>query len=291
MSIPKNHHHVSQCHIRYFKNNETGKYCLYNKELDIFEKPKPSEESIFSEDYGNTRFKDGELDHKGLEDELNIRFETDFVQHADKIIEAVSNSTYEIDSLKASLQYLLLYAVISDMRHPSFKKGADDRVNDLMSKALNHIFYLETGEKSDFKISDFEKSKTKYSNLLDYNDIAEERLQSMGNLSIDVVVAGANDEFILPDTGCYLKRARINNYINKDIQEIAVIGLPLTYKIFILATSVKLEGVKEGVFVVKNIPSLLVEDANRELYINGIKKVLARNKNVLEFIVEKYKNQ
>ncbi len=290
MSIPKNHHHVSQCHIRYFKNNETGKYYLYNKELDIFEKPKPSEESIFSEDYGNTRFKEGELDHKGLEDELNIKFETDFVQHADKVIEAVSNSTYEIDSLKASLQYLLRYAVISEMRHPSFKKGADDRVNDLMSKTLNHIFYLETGEKSDFKISDFEKSKTKYSNLLDYNDIAEERLQSMGNLSIDVVVAGDNDEFILPDTGCYLKRARINNYINKNIQEIAVIGLPLTYKIFILATSVKLEGVKEGVFVVKNIPSLLVEDANRELYINGIKKVLARNKNVLEFIVEKYKS-
>lgn len=176
------------------------------------------------------------------------------------------------------------------MRHPSFKKDADDRVNDLMSNALNHIFYLETGEKSDFEIRDFEKSKTKYSNLLDYNDIAQERLQSMGNLSIDVVVAGDNDEFILPDTGCYLKRARINNYSNKNIQEIAVIGLPLTYKIFILATSVKLHGVNEGVFVVKNIPSLLVEDANRELYINGIKKVLAHNKSVLEFIVEKYKS-
>jgi Protein of unknown function (DUF4238) len=290
MSIPKNHHHVSQCHIRYFKNNETGKYYLYNKELGFFEKPKPSEESIFSEDYANTRFKDGELDHKGLEDELNTIFETDFVKHADKIIEAVSNSTYEIDSLKTSLQYLLRYAVISDMRHPSFKKDADDRVNDLMSKAFNHISYLETGEKSDLKISDFEKPKTKYSNLLDYNDIAEERLQSMGNLSIDVVVAGDNDEFILPDTGGYLKRARINNYINKDIKEIAVIGLPLTNKIFILARSVKLKGIKEGVFVVKNIPSLLVEDANRELYISGIKKVLARNKSVLEFIVEKHKN-
>ena len=50
MSIPINHHYVSKSHIRYFKNGETGKYYLYNKELKKFEKPKLSEKSIFSED-------------------------------------------------------------------------------------------------------------------------------------------------------------------------------------------------------------------------------------------------
>ena len=288
MSIPINHHYVSKSHIRYFKNGETGKYYLYNKELKKFEKPKLSEKSIFSEDYSNTRFKDGELDHKGLEAELNASFETDFFKHANKIIEYVSNPVQEIKSLKPSLLYLIRYAIIADMRHPYFKKNTDARINDLMSEVINHIYYLETGEVSNFKMNDIENPKTKYSNLLQYNDIADERLRLMGNLSIDIIDAGNEGSFILPDTGCYLKRARINNYLNKDIQEIAVVGLPLTDKIFILGRSIKLQGIREGIFLVKNLPSIFIDDANRDLYMSGVKKILSSNRSLLDNIVNKH---
>lgn len=290
MSIPKNHHYVTECHIEYFKNSETGKYFLYNKELRIFEKPKLSANSIFSEDYSNTRFRDGELDHKGLEDELNISFETDFPKHAKKIIEFVKNQPQSTDSIEPSLRYLVRYAIIYDMRHPNFKKQIDDQHNNLMSQVINTIYYLENGGKSNYKITDFVPLKTKYSNVVGYNEVADIRLELIGDLSIDIVEAEDGSNFILPDTGCYLKRARINNHLNRNIKDIAVIGLPLTDKIFILARSTKLKDVKKGIFLSKNCPSILVEDANRELYLNAIKSVLSSNKDLLSSIVSKLKD-
>lgn len=74
MSIPINHHYVSQYHVRLFFNEQEKKIYCYDKVYDKHHY-KTTTKSLFSEDYANTRMSNAGMDHQELEEQLNLFFE------------------------------------------------------------------------------------------------------------------------------------------------------------------------------------------------------------------------
>jgi hypothetical protein len=288
MSTPRNHHSVSQCHIRYFRSKEDEFYYCYDKETDNFYR-KPSEKSIFSELDANTRFKNGALDHSSLENELQLTFENDFVKHASNIFDFISAQNKDGKAIVSSLYYIIRYGLIADTRSPHYKKTTDEAVNSLLKETARKVKILGDEVQSNFILQQIEETKTKYSNLLEYTDIAISRLKRIGSLRFTIANIKTDDKFILPDTGCYLKRARINNYINPNIQEVAIIGVPLTDKIFIYGESTKLSSISNDTLLINNTPSELVNSINKDLFDFAIKTVITSDNTSLNSIIGRCK--
>lgn len=80
MSKPRNHHFVSQVHIKNFFNTTHSKIFIYDKILDNFYF-KRTTKSLFSEKDLNTKFDNGLKDFESLENDLNHFFEKDFPAH------------------------------------------------------------------------------------------------------------------------------------------------------------------------------------------------------------------
>jgi hypothetical protein len=78
MSIPKNHHYISQAPIKNFFNKEKNEIYLFDKNQNRRFK-KNRAKSIFSEKNLNTkRTKHDKYDYSIIEEELNQNFEKDF---------------------------------------------------------------------------------------------------------------------------------------------------------------------------------------------------------------------
>jgi len=145
MSIPRNHHHVSQCHIRLFFNEQEKKIYCYDKELDRYY-PKTTTQSLFSEKDGNSRLQGREVDHASLEMDLKTYFEDDFDRHARNILALAENPHAPHESHLESLYYVAGHGLIADTRIPLHKKEVDDildggflEIADRLSR-INHYF-------------------------------------------------------------------------------------------------------------------------------------------------------
>ncbi|AFL79724.1 hypothetical protein Aeqsu_0200 [Aequorivita sublithincola DSM 14238] len=79
MSIPRNHHFVSQVHINNFFNSEKGKFFIYDKLLDnhYF---KTTSKSVCSEIDLNSKYDNGNLDYISLEKDLNEEYLKYFIK-------------------------------------------------------------------------------------------------------------------------------------------------------------------------------------------------------------------
>lgn len=290
MSIPKNHHHVSQCHSRWFFNDQTKKIYFYDKSLDKYDF-RLTTKSLFSEDYANTRIDNNEFDHKTLEDELNNYFEKDFEKHAKNIIELAENPTRNDDSKIESLYYIACYALIADVRFPENKKNIDNAYDSLMLETAKKVRYLgDEKQATEIEKSIADSKRTKYSNIVHYTKIAASRLDKMGDLDFNVYRINTNEAFLLPDIGCIQMRDRINNYFNPYLQEVAIIGIPLTDKVFVFACSRKLGDTASGVTTINDVDSLIVKDINKQLFEFAFKTVVTKDETQLRKIVEELKN-
>lgn len=289
MSTPINHHYFSQCHSRSFFNEQDKKIYYYDKQLDKFSY-KLTTKSLFSEDYSNTKLDNNEFDHKSLEDELNLYFEQDFERHSKNIVELAENPSKNDESKLESLYYIACYALIADVRFPANKKSADDASDWLMLETARKIRLLgdEIQAKS-IEDSIAESKRTKYSNLLNYTEIAARRLKRMGDLDFNIYRINTNESFLLPDIGCIQMRERINNYINPYIQEVAIIGIPLTDKVFLFACSKKLGNTSSGVTTINNLNSKLVKEFNRQLFELSVKTIAAKDESQLKKIIDDIK--
>lgn len=235
MSVPKNHHIISKVHIKNFFNKSEGKIYVYDKsEKNIFFKT--TLKSLFSEQYSNSRFSDGEIDHETLEKELNDFFEKDFAKNASIVQNFISNNIENEEIIKA-LIYFVKYGIIAEMRTSKYKKEMDEVIFGSL-KGISEMFAPEL--KADFKKSIEFENHVKYSNLTSYLDIANEVLEKMGDFRYEILVADELNYFFIPDFGAATQRDKINDYFNPDIKEIAYVGLALTSKIFINFFSTKL---------------------------------------------------
>ena len=57
-------------------------------------------------------------------------------------------------------------------------------------------------------------------------------------------------------------RDRINTYYNPYIEEVVIVGIPLTDKVFVFACSKKLSGTSSGVTTINNLDSKIVKNFN-----------------------------
>lgn len=236
MSIPKNHHYVSEVHIKKFFNETENKIYVYDK-IKHNHFNKITTKSLFSERFSNSKFTNGEIEHSTLELDLNLNFEQDFKKHFQEIQSFIAHRkiTPEIGN---ALYYFAKYGVIADMRTPRFKQQLDDTIFD----ALSTISANATSELKDDidQMFDF-KNEVKYSNNLVYSDLADKLLEPMGELIFRVQIPKEDaDYYILPDIAAATSRAKINKYFNPDVEEIAYIGIPLSSKIYLHFQSEKL---------------------------------------------------
>jgi hypothetical protein len=136
MSESKNHHFVSQTHIKNFFNQKERKIFIYDKVLNnhYF---KTTTKSLFSETKLNSRFKDGKIDHNTIEKDLNYHFEKDFAKNT-RIIEQFISDRYFTDAINSALIYFAKYGIIGEIRTPRYKKHLDDCIKEALNPILSN---------------------------------------------------------------------------------------------------------------------------------------------------------
>ena len=284
MSTPINHHYVSQCHIRNFFNKVDKRIYCYDKQINNHYS-KDSSKTLFSEDFSNSKIVGNQIDHKSLEDELNLHFENDFENHVSNIVELANNPDSNDESKLESLYYIACYALISDVRFPMNKTCIDETVDLMFIDIAKKVRALGDEKQAELiEASLFKDKKVKHSNILHYNEAAARRLERMGDLDFKIFKISSSDLFILPDTGCIQTRGKINNYINPYIQEIAILGIPITDKVFVFACSKKVGDTSSGITTINNDNSEIVNNINDQLFDTAFKTVATSDKNQLKRI-------
>lgn len=286
MSTPKNHHFVSQVHIKNFFNTEENKIFVYDK-IKRNHYYKTTTKTLFSEIGSNSRYLDGEVDHESLEKDLNDYFEKDFAINTQLVKNFVQNKELN-QEVENALIYFAKYGIIGDMRTPRFKKSMDDT----FFKAFKMISENATPELKTQIDQMFEyKDNVNYSNILDYSEGVEQIIELMGNLIFEVVIPiNDNDFFLIPDFAAATARAKINEYFNPDIEEIAYIGIALTSKIYIHFHSEKLfKGKEIPPSVIRHCLPEEVEITNKSNFAYCQDKVACENESYLKRFIQSNK--
>lgn len=238
MSIPKNHHYISQAHIKNFFNAEKNEIYLFDKIQNRHFK-KNTTKSVFSEKNLNTkRLDNNAYDYSTIEEELNQNFEKDFPSCVEIVKKYIKTKKLNDETQEAFL-YLSGYALIAELRTPFRKKNTDNTLKNGMKIIMEMgTDELKAGYSRFFDFND----EVKYSNSLNYVEFANNVIKAMGDLIFSIEIPqNENDYFILPDFGAATVRERINNHFNPDAKEIAYIGLPLTSKLYLHFCSSKLK--------------------------------------------------
>lgn len=287
MSIPKNHHYVTQSLSQNFMSNGVMFKC--NKEDKIVRKVK-STRSLFSQDYLNSKIgKDGEIDHASVESELNKNFETNFPKYANVIIDAVNSigKVVDFNLIDEAIEYVIGMALIGEARHPlrmkeahdtilgSFKMIADLAIPDLKSEIYEHLNKVDPVN-----------NKTP----LDFNRVKNKIRARMGEAKLGVMVAPDDHYFILPDCSSAIERFPVEpdviegvTYINPAMV-IGSVFIPINSKILVSATSRSiLNGkLKEEPTTFHRLDDRLAKGFNKILYDKAYEEVACENKEFLE---------
>ena len=286
MSIPRNHHFVSQVHIKNFFNSEKGKIFIYDKLLNNYYF-KTTTKSVFSEKDLNSKFGNGNLDHISLEEDLNEHFEKDFSKHL-KIVKNFLSEFNLTSEVNESLIYFAKYGIIGEIRNPRHKRNLEETVHN----AFSEMYKMFTDElKKEFDEATAYKKEVKYINAVQYSKFANDIIDLMGNLIFIIETPkNDNDYFLLPDFCAANRREKINTYFNPDLKEIAYIGLPLTSKIYIHFYSSKIKNIKpnSGIY---ELDRLTINKLNKMNYDYCESKVVCENEEYLKYFIKNVAQQ
>lgn len=284
MNTPLNHHYVSRCHQKEFFNKEQQKIFIYDKELDNFYN-KNSTKKIFSHHKLNSRNISGNEDHQTLEHELKV-IEDDFPKNLEIIKNFLENQS-DKDQAYVSLGWITMLGILGEMRHPNFK----GQIDEIMTNFESDIYSKLSGSDKDEikKMLHIDKT-TPFNNIVGYMDIALSILEKMEPLDYLIFKIESADEFVLPDTSCFQERGQLKKYMNPFINEIVRIGIPLTPKIFVLATSKALKTNLRGIKFIKESDSDDVKIINRDLYNFSKKAVASKSDSFLRKTIQQIKN-
>lgn len=270
MSVPVNHHYVSECHLKEFFNAQQRKIYLYDKQLSNFYW-KPGTKKIFSLDNLNTRATEDGLDQSSMELELRVMFEENFSKHIDSV-----KKLYHEHSLVAKvyddLNFLALMALVGEYRNPHYKKGIDDTMLSIDEhfKSLGGIVQ----EKPSYK-------EVLFSNLKGYIDVAFKMLEKMDPITFAIVEIKSDDHFIVPDTSGFMVRE------NFDTGRIMQIGLPVSDKLFILGRSVAIGHYPTTLVEIDDNENSLVFKINSDLVNYAYKTVACKDEGFLRRTIAK----
>jgi hypothetical protein len=215
MSIPRNHHYVSQVLSRKFLDN-TGKLYLYDKTKKEF-KTVDSTQYLFSQRDLNSALKeDGTLDHSSVENTLNRHFETDFNKHYERILAAanmnvpIGHRFADSEKLTESLEYMIRIGVIGEMRTPyNMKENENALFGSLLMIAERATEELKSGIYSYYNSLSGVTNKTP----VDLNEVCDKALNLMGNKVYTLHRAPEGSFFLLPDCSAIIGRAQLEDDI------------------------------------------------------------------------------
>jgi hypothetical protein len=285
MSVPKNHHYVSRCHQEEFFNKDVGKIFIYDKILDNHYSKK-STRHLFSDEFINSRTVQGDVDHKQLELELKILIEDDFPSHLANIKNFVKDQE-EQEKTYESLVYFTMLGVLGELRHPDFKKSFENNFEKIESDILSK---LTSYPKEKIKTLLEAQKKTKFSNVLSYVDTALRILERMEPFDFEIFSIESSDHFILPDTTGFQIRGQLHDYKNPFISEITQLGIPLSDKMFVLATSKHLNSKQSGIQFIREDNSDVVYSINKDLYGFAYRAVVCKDSTYLTTFINSLKN-
>jgi hypothetical protein len=268
-----NHHYVSRCHLKQFTNDD-GIIFIYDKEKSYYYSKK-STKRLFSEQYLNSRVINGEIDNNILEDELNDLIENNFNQRL-LIINQFLMSQVADDILYEALNWLALFGVIGELRHPKWKQQEDK----MIERFENDLLHGMNGYVKKPKI-------TKYQNINSYFEMAMGIIDRMGELKFQIVQIVDGNEFVIPDTSCFQIRGQLKKYFNPDLKEIMQIGLPLTKKLFINCSSHLCAKNIPHIQILNSPSQLLIDKINSNLISFAYKGVACSNSDYLKNLIDK----
>lgn len=240
VSIPRNHHFVSQIHIKNFFNKSLNRIFVYDKKLDSFYF-KNTTKTLFSEKDLNTSFNNKKKDFETLEKDLNLYIEKYFSKNYAILLNFMKNLVLTEEVRKAIIGFVY-YGAIGEIRNPRNKQVLENVFYD----TIYNRFYNKATDELKRGIDELfaYKKETKYINIIQYSELASRIVKSMGDIVFVIETPSEeSDYFLLPDFCSATIRAKINTYFNPDIKEIAYIGLPLSSKVYIHFYSSKLKNI------------------------------------------------
>lgn len=282
MSIPKNHHFVSQCHIKNFFNDKEGKLFLYDLKLDNFFF-RTTTKSVFSEANSNTTISAGILDYSSLEKELKDEFEDKFAYSYQQLIKLVMNPQSPKGVWREHLLNLVRYGAAGELRPPEYKVSMDISIQNL----LFNIILPNAAEplRQQFQQLKDDLSQVKHHNRISYAKFADRVILGMEPFFVEIIVITTNDHFLLPDRPSITSRAKINNYFNPDIQEIAIIGIPLSSKVYLNVVSKAVREGKDSVILIREQNRSLAHNINKQLLMRAYKQIACESEGYLKAFI------
>jgi hypothetical protein len=271
MSTPINHHYVSRCQSNNFFNSAKGKIYVLDKATNkIFQKP--TTKTLFSENDSNTRTdNDLTLNRKLLEHDLKNNFEDEYESHYKVIKSALLDPAHPPANTRESIIRLTKFGIIGELRHPISKRETDNIISQTLFDRI--LPYAAPELEQDLLDLKNRLSQTKYSNSIVYSQMADKIFGLMGDIKFLIHSIECDKFFLLPDTSAITSRAKINEYFNPDIREIAMIGIPLSSKIYLHSQSIKLGHVNDAVCKINEGFPGQVERINYGLYDNSYQQV------------------
>lgn len=284
MSIPKNHHFLSQVLLKKFLDSE-GRLNYYSKTKD----------SITNKEYGRFDFADeylnsiiddnGEIDHKSVEDNLNHNFERDFNRYYDNFFNALTSDNHE--GLTDSIKFMIRLGIIGDMRTPEHQTETQNTIFG----GLEQIRQL-ADSKLEQEFEEFYNSVSPVKNKLpvDYNEIANGIQELMGECIYSVFIADDDEYFFLPDNSAVTIRSKLEPDIeyNGEILEsgsrpIATVIFPINSKTVIVSQAAKICPQKShGIY---NLRSDAVNKYNKMFLDSSRDKVICANNEYLHTFI------
>ena len=285
MNKPKNHHIVSQVHLKHFFNKSDGKIYIYDKLLDNHYN-KTSTRRIFSEKNSNTIYRDGIKDYECLEKDLNINFENEFDDNLEKIQSFINNNNV---NLKNTICFFAKFGIIGEMRTSRNKA----ELENVIINALEEVYKHSTNNlKNKIESMLSYKKEVKYCNAVKFSEISEKIFEVMGKLKVLLVLPKyKSDFFIIPDCSSFTTREKINTYFNPDIKEIAFIGISLTSKIHLAIMSEKLVQAPKEDLRLLIADTAIVKQINKLSYDYCQSKIACENKDYLFTFIKELKNE
>ena len=279
MNIPQNHHYVSQCQIKNFFNQAEGKIFLYDK-INKAYFHRNATRRVFSELNSNTKVINDELDYTFLEKDLSENFENKYPRNMDIIFQAIIDNEITPE-LKDAIIGMANYGIAGEMRPPDAKRETDDAILENLVRK----FAPFTEKPLYDKLVQFEQNlaKVPHSNVIVYSKIVAQIYNAMGDIGFALQFINDDSHYLLlPDRSSITQRYKINQYFNPDIEEIAMIGIPLASKIFLHVESLKVRNYPSCIYSLKESE---VMEINYCLYQNAHRYVACENLNYLRSFV------
>lgn len=288
MSIPRNHHYVSQVLIRKFLDKDNNLY-TYSKESGSIEEKKWSRFDFAEKDLNSTVDEFGQVEHSSVEEILNQHVETGFNNHYNKVMDAIFSNDFS--ELIESIKYLIRMGIIGDMRTPYRQAERQNIVLD----SYRMISKRATKEIQD-SLEEFESRTSDIKNKMpiDYKAIIDKTLDLMGETIYSVFEAPQSDFFFLPDCSSIVVRSQLEDdtiidgiVFHNPTRPISTVILPINSKVVLVAQSKKIcPQESHGIY---KLSSNDVDEYNIMFLEKAHDKVICENKEYLNQFVSKYK--